>query len=556
MLTQIDITNLATIQELHLELAPNATVITGETGAGKSVLIDAIELALGSRATGDMVRAGCEKADISLSVDTSKLPDVKRWLKAADLENDTDECMIRRTVQKDGRSKSYINGTPITLQLLREFSDLFINIHGQHEHQALFKPDTQREMLDKYAGHNELVSATAQHAQQWQKLFAKISELKKIGGERHSRIEFLKFQAQELEELQLQAGEFEALDLEHKQLANSGELLQNINFALNHLAEDENHNAIKSLNKALDALETLHGVHPKISTWMETLKSAIIQVNDTESELRHYLDNVDLDPERLQYIEARIGVLFDVARKHKVAPQELFALLQRIKNELAELDCSDERVAELEKELSALEKNYQATAAKLSASRAKAAKKLTQEITQIIHELSLPHGKFHIQFATDDVPPCYAQGLEKIIFQITTNVGQPLLALAKVASGGELSRISLAIHMATAEQHTIPTLIFDEVDVGISGGTAEIVGKLLRRLGETHQLLCITHLPQVAAQGHQHLLVEKRHEKNATFTQIRPLTPKEKISELARLLGGIEITKKTIDHAREMLEKV
>jgi DNA repair protein RecN (Recombination protein N) len=555
MLTQIDITNLATIQELHLELYANTTVITGETGAGKSVLIDAIELALGSRATGDMVRAGSEKADISITLDFKKLPVVAAWLKDADLDNEYQECIIRRTVQKDGRSKSYVNGTPVTLQHVRELSDLFINIHGQHEHQALFKQDTQRDMLDKFAGHATLVTTVATLAQQGQKLSHQISELKKVGGERQSRIEFLKFQAQELEELQLQDGEFQALDLEHKQLANSGELLQNINLALMTLADDENQNASNIMNKALIALETVQNVNPKIVGWVETLKSAIIQMSDVEGELRHYLENVDLDPERLQWIEDRIGVLFDIARKHKVAPENLYALKLKISAELVELDSSDERVAELEKELSVLEKNYQTAATKLSTSRAKFAKKLTQEITQIIHELSLPQGKFHIHFATEDMPHFSTHGLEKIIFQITTNVGQPLQALAKVASGGELSRISLAIHMATAEQHTIPALIFDEVDVGISGGTAEIVGKLLRRLGETHQLLCITHLPQVAAQGHHHLLVEKQHEKAATFTRIRALTAKEKINELARLLGGVEITKKTLEHAREMLEK-
>jgi DNA repair protein RecN (Recombination protein N) len=556
MLTQIDILNLATIEELHLELSSGTTVITGETGAGKSVLIDAIELALGSRTTGDVVRAGCEKADISLSVDLRTLPEVREWLKEADLDNDADECIVRRTVQKDGRSKSYINGTPITLQSIRELSDLFINIHSQHEHQALFKPDTQRDMLDKYAGHVDLVAKVSELAHAWQKLSTKISELRKMGSERNSRSEFLKFQVQELEDLHLTENEFQALDIEHKQLANSGELLQNINIALNNLSEDESQNALTLLNKSLDALEALQGVTPQIAGWVENLKSAIIQVSDTESELRHYLENVDLDPERLKWLEERIGILFDVGRKHKVAPNDLFALKQKISAELAEIDTSDERLAELDTELSVIEKNYQTTASKLSSSRAKAAKKLDLEITQSIRELSLPHGKFHIHLSSEDMPRISSHGLEKIIFQIATNVGQSLQALAKVASGGELSRVSLAIHMAMTEEHTVPSLIFDEIDVGISGGTAEIVGRLLRRLGKTHQLLCITHLPQVAAQGHQHLLVEKHHEKNATFTKIKVLNPKEKINELARLLGGVEITKKTIDHAREMLEKV
>ncbi|MDR3478568.1 MAG: DNA repair protein RecN [Gammaproteobacteria bacterium] len=556
MLTQIDISHLATIKDLHLELLPGTTVITGETGAGKSVLIDAIELALGSRATGDMVRAGQDKADVSISFDISRLNEAKAWLKNADMDADSGECIIRRTVHKDGRSRSYINGTPSTLQLLRELSDLLINIHGQHEHQALFKQDTQREMLDKYAGHLDSVTKVASLAKEWHTLAHTISTLKKSNDERSSRGDFLRFQLRELEELQLSADEFQTLEIEHKQLANSGELLQNVNLALHHLAEEENHNALSLLNHALDALESVQAFDPKITSWIENLKSVTIQLSDSESELRHYLENVDLDPDRLQWVEQRIGTLFDTARKHKVAPSELFDLQQRIATELAALDTSDERIAELELQLQDIEKNYLIAATKLSDSRKKSAKKLTQEITQIIHELSLPHGQFHVHFATDDVPRFAPFGLEKIVFHITTNLGQPLQPLAKVASGGELSRISLAIHMATAEQHTIPSLIFDEVDVGISGGTAEIVGKLLRRLGNTHQLLCITHLPQVAAQGEQHLLVEKRHEQNETYTQIRMLNTKEKINELARMLGGVEITKKTIEHAREMLEKV
>jgi DNA repair protein RecN (Recombination protein N) len=555
MLIQIDIANLATIQQLHLELLAGTTVITGETGAGKSILIDAIELALGSRATGDMVRSGQDKADISITFDIQTLPDVKAWLQTHDLYDKSDECIIRRTVQKDGRSKSYINSTPSTLQVLRALSDILINIHGQHEHQALFKPDTQREMLDKYAGHHSLLASVATLATRWHTINNTLLSLQKANHERSSRSEFLRFQLRELEELQLSADEFQALDLEHKQLANSGELLNNVNLALNTLAEQENHNALSLLNQALDALESVQNFDPKIQAWVENMRSAIIQLSDTESELHHYLDNVDLDPERLKWIEERIGTLFDMARKHKVKPVDLYALQQNIAFELAALDTSDERLQQLEQQRQAIETEYQAAAKKLSDSRTKFAKKLTTEITDIIHELSLQHGKFHIHFSQDDMPQYSSHGLEKIIFQITTNTGQPLQPLAKVASGGELSRISLAIHMATAEQHTIPSLIFDEVDVGISGGTAEIVGKLLRRLGTTHQLLCITHLPQVAAQGQQHLLVEKRHEKDATFTHIHALNAKEKINELARMLGGVEITKKTIEHAREMLEK-
>ncbi|MES2218764.1 MAG: DNA repair protein RecN [Pseudomonadota bacterium] len=555
MLTQIDIINLATIQKLHVELSSGTTVITGETGAGKSVLIDAIELALGGRGTGDFVRQGCEKADISLTFAVRKLPDIQSWLRQHDLENE-DECIIRRTLSRDGRSKSYINHIPTTLQVLRELSDLLINIHGQHEHQALFQLATQRDMLDKYAGHLDLTAKVAALSQEWHSVQNTLAQLRMANQESSSRSDFLRFQLLELEELQLKPNEFQTLDLEHKQLANAGALLENLAFALTTLADDENHNAGRALNQILHALENIREFNPKAALWIENIKNALIQVNDVENELRHYQENIDLDPERLQWIEQRIGTLFDMARKHKIAPDNLLALQEKITAELASLDNSDARLAELAEQLLVIEKNYQAAAKKLSASRAKASLQLAKEITAIIHELSLPHGKFEVGFSKDDVPVFASFGAEKIIFQITTNVGQPLQPLAKVASGGELSRISLAIHMATAEQHTIPTLIFDEVDVGISGGTAEIVGKLLRRLGATHQLLCITHSPQVAAQGQQHLLVAKRHESDATYTDVRLLTAKEKISEMARMLGGVEITKKTLEHAREMVEKV
>jgi DNA repair protein RecN (Recombination protein N) len=556
MLTQIDIVNLATIQKLHFELSKGTTVITGETGAGKSILIDAIELALGGRAAGDFVRQGCEKADISLIFAVHDLPAIKQWLQGHELENESDECIIRRTITRDGRSKSYINNVPSTLQLLRELSDLLINIHGQHEHQALFQPATQRDMLDKYAGHLELTSNVAVLAQEWHARSRLLSDLQNANHERSSRSEFLRFQFQELAELQLKAGEFQALDLEHKQLANAGGLLENLELALNRFTDEEDHGAVRSLTQILHALENIQEFDPKISQLVDNVKNILIQMNDVESELRHYQENIDLDPERLHWIEQRISTLFDMARKYKVNPENLPDFQEKIAAELQSLDTSDARLAELTAQLQAVEKKYITAAKKLTASREQAAKKLAGEITGIIHELSLPHGKFHVYLSKEDVAPFSSYGAEKIIFQITTNVGQPLQPLAKVASGGELSRISLAIHMATAEQHTIPTLIFDEVDVGISGATAEIVGKLLRRLGTTHQLLCITHSPQVAAQGQQHLLVAKRHEQEASFTEVRVLNAKEKINELARMLGGVQITKKTMEHAREMLEKV
>ncbi len=556
MLTQIHIQNLITIHELSLEFKTGTTVITGETGAGKSILIDAILLALGARATGDLVRPGHEKADISLTFDVTRLPEAAHWLKDHDLDQESQECILRRTIYQDGRSRSYINGMPSTLQPLRELSETLIQIHGQHEHQSLLKTDKQRALLDRYAGHAYLVDSVHALADEWQTLHQEFTELQQLIDERTSRGEFLKFQLQELEELHLKPDEFTQLDLEHKQLAHADELLQSLNMTLGLLTDVEEQNALKALHHALQTLEKVRHVEPKTTIWIESIQNAILQLSDTEDELRRYLDTFSLDPERLSWLERRISTLFDLARKHKVEPNELYDLQQKLKEEENKLAFSDTRLTELTTRINTLTEHYSIAANKLSKSRRQAANKLVDELTQIIHELSLPQAEFAISFEKNEKPIISAQGLDKITFQIRTNAGQSLQPLAKIASGGELSRIALAIHMSTALEQTTPTLIFDEVDVGIGGGTAEMVGKLLRRLGDTHQVLCITHQPQVAALGHQHIRVTKIHSNNAHHTQIETLSLKEKVNELARMLGGVEITPKVLAHAREMVEKV
>jgi len=556
MLIQVNISHLITLHQVSLEFSGGTTVLTGETGTGKSILIDAIELALGARASEHVVRPGQEKADISLCFDISQLPTAVAWLKQYDLHQETAECIIRRTISKDGRSRSYINGMPTTLQPLRELSELLIDIHGQHENQTLLKSEKQREMLDDFASHLALTDKVAVLAQEWRALNQDILSLQEVTKERAARSEFLAFQLGELEALTITPDEFQTLDQEHKQLAHAGELLQNINLTLNCLTENEEQNALGLLHQALQALETVQTVDPKISAWIENIKTSIIHVSETESDLQHYLTTVDLDPERLNWVETRIGILFDLARKHKISPNELYEYQQKLTGELQALATSDERLKQLTEQRNAIEKNYQEAAKKLSQSRLKASKKLSAEITATIRELALPHAEFQVALSPESGTTFSPHGLEKITFEIKTNPDQSMQPLAKIASGGELSRISLAIHMATAEQHTIPTLIFDEVDVGISGGTAEIVGKLLRRLGKTHQVFCITHLAQVAAQGHHHVRVEKVTEKQITQTKIELLSASEKINEVARMLGGVAITQKTLAHAREMVESV
>jgi DNA repair protein RecN (Recombination protein N) len=555
MLTQIDINNLITIEKLHLELSSGTTVITGESGVGKSIIIDAIELALGGRATGDIVRPGQEKADISLSFDLTHLPEAIAWLKEYDLNTDSSECLIRRTLYRDGRSRSYINQMPTTLQPLRELSELLINIHGQHEHQTLLKADTQRMLLDRYANHEQLVDKIKYLATEWHTCKRDMVELTSRAEERSTRAEFLKFQLHELEELHLSPNEFETLDIQHKQLAHAETLLQNLQQATLFLSEQEGQNTIALLNNTIRALENIKNVDPKIISWVGTLNNALVQLSDVENELYRYHEAIEIDPEQLQKTEQRLSILFNLARKHKIDPPELYNFQQQVNQELQDLDQSDERIELLIKKMQELEKNYLISAEQLSKSRAQAAKKLAKEITNTMQSLSLPTGQFQVYFEPIEKNQLPLYGLEKIIFQIQTCPDHPLLPLAKIASGGELSRISLAIHIATAKKQTTPTLIFDEVDVGISGHTAEMIGKLLRQLGETLQVFCVTHSPQVAAQGNHHLNVKKMVTRNTTYTAIDTLSFQDKVSEIARMLGGIEITDKTIAHATEMLEK-
>lgn len=551
MLTHIQIQYLATIEDLNLDLAKGTTAITGETGAGKSILIDAIELALGARASSDFVRPGHDKADISILFDIKKLPEVQAWLQTYDLESDNKECVIRRVINKDGRSRSYINNFLTTNGPLRELSELLINIHGQHENQSLLKSDKQRDILDKYASHYSLVNNVFQLAEKFNALTKEFILLSKLTEERQQRSDFLKFQIDELAELKMTPDEFSNLDLEHKQLSHSDELIQNLNLAINLLSANDETNVMSVLNQIIHALENIKRVDAKINTWIDTLKNCIIQLSDTDEELQRYLGDVEIDPQRLLWLEDRISKLFNMARKHKISPNELCDLQNKLTQEFNDLANSDQRLATLQQEIDSTKQEYEIVAVKLTKSREKSAKKLLKEVNHFIHQLALPHAEFDILFEKENTVSIH--GAEKISFLIKTNQGLDFHPLAKIASGGELSRISLAIHTATAEQHTIPVLIFDEVDVGISGAVAEMVGTLLKKLGETHQVLCITHSPQVASKAHQHLLVEKLNVKNSTLTQIRVLTREEKIDELARMIGGVKMTEATLARAREMI---
>jgi len=554
MLTHIHIRDFAIVQELELALGAGMTVLTGETGAGKSILVDALGLALGDRGDSSVIRHGAERAEISVSFDVEKIPAARRWLEEQELDADG-ECHLRRTINRDGRSKGFINGRPQPLQSLRELGELLVDIHGQHEHQSLLRRDAQRQLLDDYAGHDDLITAVEQHFRRWKELNRELEELRRAADERQAQLDLLRYQVQELEALGLEPDEVAELEAEHSRLANAERLLDACRNAMVTLYEDEELSVDNLLSRALSDLDTLRHIDPRLAAACELLESTRIQVREGVEELRRYSDHVEVDPARLQWVEQRIATIHDLSRKHRVAPEELHPLLEQLQKKLAGLEQADMRFEELEREVATAAQDYREQAQRLSESRARAAKKLSQGVTSLMQQLGMPGGRYQIVLEPADPAQFSASGMDRIEFLVSANPGHPLRPLNKVASGGELSRISLAIQVMTARSGRIPTLVFDEVDVGIGGGVAETVGRQLHTLAASRQVLCVTHLPQVAAQAHHHLQVSKRAAQNTTHTGIRGLTPDERVQEIARMLGGIEITEQTVAHAREMMER-
>lgn len=555
MLQHLSIQNFTIITTLDLEFKSGMTVLTGETGAGKSILVDALLLTLGGRTDSNLIQPGHERCSITATFALEKIPVVQQWLSDHDLASET-ECLLRRTINSDGRSRGFINGQAVPIQQLRELGNLLINIHGQHEHQTLLKPEKQRALLDAYAKHLPLVKRVQQLYTQWQQATQELSALEAEQQQRTARHDFLSYQINEFTKLALQPDELKQLDTEQKQLANAEQILTDYQKLLAILNEQEDANALDLLNTAQMQLQHLQSISPTLSNPIELLNNAIIQVEECLSELEHHFEKIELNPERLKIVEERLTAIHDLARKHRVPVDELFNLHTKLATELEQLANSDIRHQQLQTKIDGLKQEYSQAAQQLSQGRHRAAERLTPLICASMQELNMTGGQFAIKFTENLEQPFSPYGLERVEFYVSANPGQPLQPLAKVASGGELSRISLAIHVLTAQIDITPTLIFDEVDVGIGGGTAEIVGRLLRKLGETTQVLCVTHLPQVAAQGHQHLQVGKTTVNNITATKVHQLDKTAKIQEIARMLGGVKITKQTLAHASEMLEAV
>ena len=552
MLTQLTIHNFAIVRFLELDLRDGMTCVTGETGAGKSIAIDALGLCLGERADAGMLRHGAEKAEIIARFNIEKNPGAQQWLDANELDTQ-EECILRRVITHEGRSRAYINGNPVPLAQLKQLGNTLINIHGQHAHQLLLKPEYQLTVLDAYANHQGLLDATRQQYQNWRSLHAERQRLRQAQEQRQARLQLLEYQVQELDEFALQPGEFADIEAEHTRLANSESLLNDSQYCLQLLHDSDDVTICSLLKNVQDKLETLGDVDARLKSIAQMLRDAQIQIEESQYELRGYLDNLDIDPARFVLVENRLSKAMELARKHHVKPEDLADKHQQLRSELTELSAADERLQELAPALQQAREEYLSAAQKLSASRKRYAEELSQQITEQIRQLNMPDGQLEIVFHPQETPTPTALGLDIPEIQVSTNPGQPLQGLAKVASGGELSRISLAIQVITAQRVATPTLIFDEVDVGISGGTASIVGKMLRKLGESTQVLVVTHLPQVAGHGHQQYLVAKQNDGQQTETSMQLLDTDMRLHELARLLGGDQITTNTLANARELL---
>jgi DNA repair protein RecN (Recombination protein N) len=551
MLAQLTINNFAIVRELEIDFHQGMTAITGETGAGKSIAIDALGLCLGGRAEADMVRRGATRADLCARFSLKDTPAALRWLEENQLEEGR-ECLLRRVISSDGRSRGFINGTAVPLSQLRDLGQLLIQIHGQHAHQLLLKPEHQKNLLDGYAGEQSLIAQMAERYRAWHQSCRDLAQHQQLAQERASRAELLNYQLKELNEFAPVAGEFEQIDEEYKRLANSGQLLSTSQQALSILANGEGSDLQSQLYSVRQLMTELVGLDDKLSGVLDMLEEAAIQISEASDELRHYCDRLDLDPNRLYELEQRISRQIALARKHHISPEELPLFHQKLLEEQQQLDDQASSQDELMQAVALHHQQALSVAHELHQRRVHYAAELCGLITESMHSLSMPHGKLAIDVEFNE-NHLTAEGADRIDFRVTTNPGQPLQPLAKVASGGELSRIALAIQVITARKMETPALIFDEVDVGISGPTAAVVGKLLRQLGESTQVMCVTHLPQVAGCGHQHFYVSKETDGEMTETHMQPLDKRSRLQELARLLGGSEVTRNTLANAKELL---
>ena len=557
MLTQLTINNFAIVRQLEIELAKGMSVITGETGAGKSIAIDALGLCLGQRIETSMVREGQERAEICATFFIEPTNPAYQWLQEQELQDpdNPSDCILRRVINADGRSKAFINSTPVSASQLKEIGQYLIHINGQHASQLLLKNDYQLQLVDTFAHHNDLLAQMREDYRAWKNLQTQVKTFQQKVAENEAKKQLLQYQVEELDEFALRPNEYLELEEDQRRLSNSEQLTQLSQSALQLLSENETVSIDSMLYRATQYIDELSELDPRYASVQTMLNDALIQVQEATSEVQHLASHIEQDPILLQEIEQRLGQALQLARKHNVKPEELVEWHQKLKAELtALLDFSESEERLILEEKAAFEK-MQHTAKQLHESRCQAAEKLAQQVTNSIKGLAMENAEFFIE-VNSDLTKVAANGADNIVFTLRSNLGQQAQPLAKVASGGELSRISLAIQVLTSDQSAIPTLIFDEVDVGISGKTASVVGKLLRQLGDKCQVLCVTHLPQVACHGHHQFNVEKFTVDDKTETKMTALSQEERVPALARLLGGSEITDLALANAQEMLDLV
>ena len=555
MLSRLTIRSFAVIDRLELDCAPGMTALTGETGAGKSILVDALGLLLGARAGADMIRSGSGRAEVCGMFDTRANRSAQAWLADRQLDDEACECIVRRVLGLDGRSRAFINERPVPAHLLRELGERLVDIHGQHMHHLLLDRNRQRLIVDDFGGHDELLGTVAGTAERWRRLQSELAAIATDGEDRAHSLDFLTHELDELDALRLGADEPEQLAAEQRRLANAETILDGCRRALDRLDGDHDHSVSSALAAARRDLDSVASHDSRARDVLDLIEAAAIHVFEAGASIRVLTDAFDLDPDRLAEVEHRLGAIHDLARKHRVAPGELAAQAERIRERAALLASSERRAGEIGLEMARAEEEHRTLCAQLTTARRSAADRLARQVTARMRELGMPGGSFAVDFQTlEDASPS-PSGTDRVEFVVSAGPGQPARPLSKVASGGELSRISLAIQVSSARGSAVPTLIFDEADVGIGGRVAEIVGRQLRTLGDAYQVLCVTHLAQVASLAHHHAVVRKSLAGDGIAgVDVGLVSGEDRIDEIARMLGGERITPKTIAHAREMLD--
>lgn len=553
MLKSLHIQNFAIIEKLELDFFSGLSVLTGETGAGKSIIIDAIGLVLGDRADNNLIRAGKESAEIILVIDMDSNSHSAQWLQEHDFELESD-CILRRIVRKDGKSRAYINSVPVPLKTLKELGERIINIYGQHAHQSLMNIATQRGLIDQFAEQKNNLRMLEQLFTDWRQQKERFDQLSKNSSEMQSTVELLRYQVEELDQLGLDGNEFGALEQKHKRLANAEELKKSTLLASHQLKNDEGADVYTTLNQICTQIDSLLENDQNLNATNQSLEEAFIIISECADDLRNYADGIEIDPEELFQTEERLSAIDQISRKHKVSANELIVLHQKLSNELNQLTQPECDLDALQAMLQETEDDYRTLAKKISNKRQAVASKLNASITQALAKLGMEKARVEIAVNYDNTTALTSYGFDAVVFNAQTNPGQKMLPLSQVASGGELSRISLAIQMIAVDKLDVPVLLFDEVDSGVGGAVAEVVGRELRNISEHRQVMCITHLAQVAANGHHHYRVNKHSEDSNTASAIEYLSRSDRITEIARMLGGVTLTENTFLHAQEMLE--